>query len=139
MLGGPPIMNPPVYLSSPINYPGSRAPTVASIPPGSWSGPKAATISAPASTAASWASQPAAPRPIFRAKGPDESIPAAEARILGNATITPLSMPTPEQLGIVRASAADRGALDWTAAHRQLERLGAIGFRFEKLETGGCR
>jgi hypothetical protein len=48
-------------------------------------------------------------------------------------------MPTPEQLGIVRASAADRGDLDWTAAHRQLESLGAIGFRFEKLETGGCR
>jgi hypothetical protein len=79
------------------------------------------------------------PRPIFRAKGPDEPASSAETRVVGNAATIPLSMPTPEQLGIVRASAADRGDLDWTAAHRQLERLGAIGFRVEKLETGGCR
>ncbi len=54
---------------------------------------------------------------------------------------TPLTMPTPEQLG-VRSSAASMTSnsdLDLTAAYRQLESLGAICFRMDKLDTGDCR
>jgi hypothetical protein len=50
----------------------------------------------------------------------------------------PLSIPTPEQLGIGPTVDSNRSDLDWTDAHRRLERLGAVGFRLDKLEAGGC-
>jgi hypothetical protein len=50
----------------------------------------------------------------------------------------PLSIPTPEQLGIAPAASSNLADLDWTDAHRRLERLGAVGFRFDQLEQGGC-
>ncbi len=48
-------------------------------------------------------------------------------------------MPTPEQLGVAPVSLADGGNLDWTAVHDKLDRLGAVCFRLDKLDGGGCR
>ncbi len=48
-------------------------------------------------------------------------------------------MPTPEQLGVSSAPIAVNDELDWKAAHRQLEKLGVVCFRMDKLESGGCR
>ena len=46
-------------------------------------------------------------------------------------------MPTPEQLGV--APALVRAEFDWTAAQRRFDRLGAVCFHMDKLESGNCR
>lgn len=73
---------------------------------------------------------PAAPRPVVRAQSPEE--PKAFTRP------APLSMPSPEELGVSagRRSAADA---DWTLARRRLNELGASCFQLEKLPGGGYR
>jgi hypothetical protein len=48
-------------------------------------------------------------------------------------------MPSPEQLGVVRAKPAAGDGVDWTAARRRLERLGATCFHLEKLAPNGYR
>jgi hypothetical protein len=97
-----------------------------------------AKASAPLSPSTAWAPQPAAPRPIIRAKGPDEPAPsvAMQAQVA-----TPLTMPTPEQLGVRSSVAAMNGNrdLDLTAAYQRLENLGAVCFRMDKLDTGDSR
>jgi len=93
---------------------------------------------APLSPNTAWAPQPAAPRPIIRAKGPDEPAPSVAMHVQ---VPTPLTMPTPEQLG-VRSSAVSTNSnrdLDLTAAYQRLETLGAVCFRMDKLDTGDCR
>jgi hypothetical protein len=50
----------------------------------------------------------------------------------------PLSIPTPEQLGIAPAASTKGADLDWTDAHRRLESLGAVGFHLDHLEAGRC-
>lgn len=86
-----------------------------------------------------WRQQPAPlmaqqppPRPTIRAQAPDDPPPEpVESRP------TPLQMPSPEQLGVADRHA--EGGLDWTAAHRRLDLLGAVCFHSEKLAQGGCR
>jgi len=137
MLGGPPIMSQPVYLPSPPIYAPASYPAVpAMASPGAWTGRPAQTVPAPASANLARAQQPSTPRPIFRAKGPDEPTPTPA--LYGPASrAMPLSIPTPEQLGIVPTVDSNGSDLDWTDAHRRLERLGAIGFRLDKPEAGG--
>ena len=48
-------------------------------------------------------------------------------------------MPTPEQLGVAPALARAEVDFDWTAAQRRLDRLGAVCFHMDKLESGNCR
>jgi hypothetical protein len=102
------------------------------VSPGAWSGPAARTVSAPAST--NGVRAPAAPRPIFRAKGPDDPAPTFP---VATATVR-LSIPAPEQLGVAPPPIQDAAGLDGTAI-RRLERLGAVCFHMNKLETGACR
>ena len=89
---------------------------------------------APMSPSTAWAPQPSAPRPIIRAKGPDE--PLASMSIQAP---TPLTMPTPEQLGVRASSTSAKVDLDLTAAYRRLESLGAVCVRLDKLDTGDSR
>jgi hypothetical protein len=142
MFGGPPIMGQPVYLPSPPSYPLASYPVASpGASPRAWSAPPARTVPAPASSNLAQAQPPATPRPIFRAKGPDEPNPApsfAPVTYTPGSPATPLSIPTPEQLGIASAIVSSGADLDWTDAHRRLEHLGAIGFRLDKLEAGGC-
>jgi len=152
MIGGPPIMSQPVYPPSVPSYPPASYPVMPqTVAPGSWSGPAALVISAPPSAngmrAASAAPFPGGvavapqggasnlPRPTFRAKGPDEP---ALAGPLPTTTVA-LSIPTPEQLGVALAPAEGQTGLDWAAAHRRLEKLGAVCLHMDKLETGACR
>ena len=65
--------------------------------------------------------------PLVRAKGYDEE-PAARP--------APLSLPSPEQLGVARRAPE---TVDWTATHQRLEELGAVGFQLESLTGGGFR
>jgi hypothetical protein len=71
-------------------------------------------------------------RPIIRAQMGEE--PRSTAR----SSSTPVTLPTPEQLGL-SAPAAKDGKADWTAAHRRLDRLGAVSFQVQKLPEGNCR
>lgn len=50
--------------------------------------------------------------------------------------MTRLAIPSPEELGIARAS-IDEAQPDWAAFHRQLDTLGARSFHVEKLPQGG--
>lgn len=50
----------------------------------------------------------------------------------------PLSLPTPEQLGVTKPPPRD-GSIEWTDAHRRLDALGAVTFQVSKLPEGGCR
>lgn len=112
------------------------------MPPPRLAGPATARPAAPPSqpvrpaAAAAWPPQlptpPTAPPPTIRSQSPDEptaaSTPPRPARI---------ELPPPEELGI--ALAARPVTLDWSAAHRRLEQLGACCIRLEKLANGGCR
>jgi len=75
---------------------------------------------------------PPAQRPLLaRAKGLDDPLPAPVP--------APLAMPSPEQLGVVRAKAAAHDGVNWTDARRRLDRLGATCFHLEKLSPSGYR
>jgi len=131
------MMSQPVYLSSPVSYPMNSNPSrQATIPPSGWQGPGTPTVSAPASLRSAWAPQSTTPRPIFRAKGPDaEPVPSIQTV---SRNPLPISIPTPEQLGVATAPVFTNENLDLTATHRQLEKLGAVCFRMDKL-AGGCQ
>jgi hypothetical protein len=133
-------MSQPIYVSSPQTYP------VGSYPAGMMAGPARQAINPPysptlpasPSVGPSMNRSPNAPvaqttnpRPIFRAKGPDEPTPAT--------TRPALTMPTPEQLGVARARISDISEGIQAEVRGRLEQLGAVSFPVEKLETGGCR
>lgn len=71
------------------------------------------------------------PRPIIRAQAPDEP---ARPRT------TALSMPSPEELGVVRtasATAANNGSgADWATVRARLQALGADCYQMQKLADG---
>jgi len=52
--------------------------------------------------------------------------------------LTPVTLPTPEQLGVQKPRVKD-GSADWADARRRLEMLGAVAFQVVKLSEGGCR
>jgi hypothetical protein len=68
------------------------------------------------------------PRPAIRAQSPDESPPPPPR------SPTPVTLPTPEQLGVatVAPNAADN-SLDLSAVDRRLQALGAVCFQMNKL------
>jgi hypothetical protein len=50
----------------------------------------------------------------------------------------PIRIPTPEELGVALARPVE-SALDWAAAHRRLQELGAVGFHLEQPAAGSFR
>jgi hypothetical protein len=93
------------------------------IPPG---GTTARPLSAPPSSQG-LVQQPA-PRPSIRAQSPDETPPPPSR------PLTPVTLPSPEQLGVAVAPppAADSG-LDMSAVDHRLQALGAVCFQMNKL------
>src|SRR5437016_4107053 len=91
------------------------------IPPG---GTTARPLSAPPSSQG--LVQQSAPRPAIRAQSPDEMPPPPRP-------LTPVSLPSPEQLGVAAAPppASDSG-LDMSAVDRRLQALGAVCFQMNK-------
>ncbi len=103
-------------------------------PPGSYGGPPAFVPPGPPATwppQSSGPAQAALPRPVFRGQAPDDGPPLPPVRTPRPA---PLTMPSPEQLGLT----ADTPGIDWSAAHRRLDHLGAICFHVDKVSRG-CR
>ena len=91
--------------------------------------------SAPAARPQLAQQQTPAPR-IVRGQRPDEPVrpsPAAPVRPPA------LRMPSPEELGVAVVPRPENLSVDWTAAHVQLDRLGATCFHLERLPKGGCR
>jgi hypothetical protein len=130
-------MSQPIYLSSPVSYPMNAYPSgPAAVSPAAWQG-HAPQVFSPSPPRTAWAPQPQAPRPIIRAKGPDE--PPATPVSNRSPNPAPISIPTPEQMGVASAPAGNSENLDWTATHHRLEKLGAVCFRMDQLESGGCR
>lgn len=99
--------------------------------------PYSAAPTAPAQPRAAVPSVAAAPRsataPIVRGQIPDEPIgppspPPQRPREM-------ISIPTPEELGVGSAKAAD-SSIDWGTVNRRLEGLGATCFQMRRLPEG---
>ena len=84
--------------------------------------PPAVPASAPRAAA------PAQRQPLARAKAPDEPTPARPA---------PLTMPSPEQLGVTVRPVAS--AADWTALHARMKQVGVVSFHMDTLPDGRYR
>lgn len=77
--------------------------------------------------------------------------PAAEQpRPKASASLAPLTLPTPEQLGVgatrkpapalaVNATARPSAEVDWAATRKKLQELGAVSFRLDQLPAGRAR
>lgn len=108
----------------PQRIPQAPAPRIPQPPASAWQRPPA-----PPTTA----HMPSPPVPPTTVRGHSQSLeprtPAA-----------PLSLPSPEALGIaVARTPAAATALDWNAVHARLDRLGAVRFQSDRLPQGGYR
>jgi hypothetical protein len=121
MIGGAPILPPaPVYANPYPASPYAAAPRQqAPWPNANW---QQSSANAPTGVQQG-------PRPLFRGKVDDPPAPRA---IRSKA----MTMPTPEELGILRAVPAHVAAVDWAGAHQRLTQLGATCFHLEKLPHG---
>lgn len=85
------------------------------------------------------APRPAPPQPVRPAAPAPVAAPRPVAR--GNDTpappppLPPLRLPKPAALGIA-AAVASEVAVDWADVRGRMERLGAVGFAFEKTAAG---
>jgi hypothetical protein len=96
---------------------------------------------------------PAAQRPQAKAPAPQPTtvrgqMPGKEEARPKAAASAPLSIPTPEQLGVgamrklaaTTAPVAQRPAeVDWAATRKKLQELGAVSFRLDQLPAGRAR
>jgi hypothetical protein len=55
-----------------------------------------------------------------------------------NVPLAKLSIPAPEELGLVSPFESSPSAMDWAGAKAKLEKLGASHYRLEKAERGWC-
>lgn len=127
------MMNPMPVAPGYPGAPGLPRPATQPLPPRYAAPQQPAVAARPTAAPPSPAPAPAqpAPRLIVRAQAPDEPAPAPRPQAL--------SLPSPEALGIAPTPRAGTESVDWAAAHRRLERLGATCFHLERLSTGGCR
>src|SRR5438132_557177 len=97
--------------------------------PGNWMSAPAPQPRMPvnAAMAAVAPSQPAAPRPTIRLQAPETLLPKP---------VAPLSLPSPEALGIQASKAAPAATIDWNIVHARLQRLGALGIHMDRLPQG---
>jgi hypothetical protein len=129
------MMSQPVYFAQPLVYPQEFDPARPVSQPVTWSRP-AQVQAAPAAVDSSPRPAPAA-RQVIRAKGAEEPSPSQLPANVDAATA--LTIPSPEELGILPAPSAETNRLDWAQVHRDLERLATITYRLDKLPQGGCR
>jgi hypothetical protein len=148
MIGRAPMMLPPQYVAGPVQtYPGPQPGQVQQ--PKQWlpprvqpaqQAPQAQLAQAkPAAAPAQQAVQPIVVRGM-RADDP----PVQQVRPLTNspAKATPLTLPSPEELGVAPRSALPAAAVakvDWNATHDSLQRLGGTGFQLAQLADGRYR
>jgi hypothetical protein len=131
MVGGPPMMTSPPFVSMPFPGPPSATPPL-------WTPPQAAAVPPPPAwpprQAPAVAQQPQ-PRPIVRLQAPEELIPPPPP--------PRLVLPAPEQLGVACASAAAGTPrdlpVDWNVTRDRLQSLGVVGFHLTKLSGASYR
>jgi hypothetical protein len=84
--------------------------------------------------------QPPPRPPVVRAKGDDdEPSPPRQPPAVADARPAPLSLPSPEQLGVARARADQPPPIDWNDIQRRLDRLGVVSLQEQKLLDGSDR
>ena len=115
MLGGTPMFAPPQFIQQPMQMQPAppRFPTGQTLADGRVSQPAAASP----------------PPRTVRGQAPDE---------VSDLHPVQLVLPSPEKLGIALPRSAE-AAIDWAAAHRRLDQLGATCFHLERSTTGGCK
>jgi hypothetical protein len=103
--------------------------------------PQGAPAFAVAPPTAPWNSpgvqQSSAPRPIFRAQSDDDPAPARRPSVAPRPA--PLSMPTPEALGVTANRPAESQLIDWGAIHTRLNQLGTTCFQLDRPAPGVFR
>jgi hypothetical protein len=137
------MQSPPVYFPSAPPQPGYASPTPAAMAQGGYDNPLPAAPQG-AFRPAPLAARPPAPAPVapapavaaaprsnpgLIARGAEPEEPAERPREL-------VTLPSPEELG-VGAPRSGEAAIDWAAAHRRLEALGAVCFQMHQLPRGG--
>jgi hypothetical protein len=78
------------------------------------------------------------PVPVVRAQMDDDA-PPPPRRVPAESRPASFRMPSPQELGVTTAGPADSPAIDWTAVHKQLDRLGATCFHSDQLAAGVYR
>jgi hypothetical protein len=140
MIAGPPVTAP----ASPPAWPPAQ-PDLAAVgqpaPAGMVAGPPvAAPVTSPVWPPAQpglAAGQPA-PARTFRGQAEEEpASPAPEPPV--EVAPAPLTIPSPDQLGVASVRAGNPTSTDWSAAHHRLDQLGALAFHEERIAGGGCR
>jgi hypothetical protein len=144
MIGRAPMMLPPQYIAGPVQtYPGP--PPGQMQPPTQWVPPRSQPAQPPQQAQAkppqAVAQQPV--QPIVRGMRPDDP-PIQPAKIVptNNAKAAPLSLPSPEALGVAPRplpTTTPVAKIDWNAAHDSLQRLGGTGFQLAQLADGRFR
>jgi hypothetical protein len=112
----------------PPSYPAAPAPMAFGAPAFQ---PPPAPAPAPARPPAPIArtATPAGPKPIIRLQAPEET---------GTVRPAPVTIPSPEQLGVGLSRPA-AVATDWAATRSRLKELGAVGFQLDQVPGGECR
>jgi hypothetical protein len=77
------------------------------------------------------------PPPTFRGKIELDEPPDPLARPLTQTNSPPLSLPSPEEIGMAAPRPASK--VDWNATHDRLHQLGGVGLRLAQLDDSNMR
>src|SRR5262249_3084950 len=67
-------------------------------------------------------------RPVVRGSAPEEKKPARRE---------PVSLPSPEQIGITPPALPDPNVIDWNATHERMKAMGVLEFQMpQRAESG---
>jgi hypothetical protein len=80
----------------------------------------------------------APPKPTAVRAQMDDDMPPPPPRRPAETKAAPLSMPSPEQLGVAGVRKGE-SAVDWDLVHRRFREAGATCVQFDHPSQGGCR
>jgi hypothetical protein len=69
-------------------------------------------------------------QPVVRGSAPEEKKPARRE---------PVSLPSPEQIGITPPVPPDPNVIDWNATHERMKAMGVLEFQMPQRAEGGYR
>jgi hypothetical protein len=135
MIGGSPMMSQPQFMPQPMQtFPGPPQSQVQVPQP--WPPPRVQPAQPPqVKPASATAQQPILPA-VVRGKLDDDPDTMVKPLSLAKVQLTPVSLPSPEELGVAFAVPAK---VDWNATRERLNHLGAIGLQMVQMTDGSYR
>jgi hypothetical protein len=142
MFGGSPIMMQPQFAPQPVQaYPQQRQAQPQTAQPQPWP-PQAAQLRQqpqPQFQPPPLAAQQPIEKPVVRGIRPDEVPMPAYVAVAESVKLAPVSLPSPEELGVGLAARTPASRVDWNAAHARFQQLGGIGLQTTQLADGRVR